>query len=721
MATNLIISDSLAGFDDSTGYMDVATIQEIHTLNPKDVMLTTATATVAAKLILAEGTNNGTNKITVTIPASLASDYTFTLPSSGGTNGYALTTNGSGVTSWTALASGDALTANPLSQFAATTSLQLKGVITDETGSGSLVFADSPALITPDLGTPSTLVGTNITGTANSLNIGGNAATVTTNANLTGHITSTGNATVLGSFTKAQLDAAVSDGDVVFAGTIADSDVNFTDITTGNFSTTKHGYVPKGTNTGNFLKDDGTWAAVAGSGDMILASVQTNSGVKTFLDTTLGMRNVADTFTSTFTNVNTAARTYTLPDVTGTLLTSADVLTFKTIAISGQSDVVADSLTDTLTLIAGSNITLTTSAGGDSITITGSAGGSLADADYGDITVSGAGTVWTVDNDVVTYAKMQNVSATDKILGRSTAGAGDVEEITCTATGRSILDDASVSAVRTTLGLAIGTDVQAYDADLTTLSTSFTSPTTTVGASLALLEGTNNGTNKLLLKAPDTLAADYTLTFPADDGTANQLLKTNGSGTLSWTAAPLYDVENQLANVSAEYHWTSHPPAWHTNLLFTYVNTLIYYFPFVAPRDMTMTAFTTYASTSSGASNWRFGLYSNNASTNKPDAKLVEGNHTTIATGTASPTASYSLVGGTVYWIASRNHQNSRACVGGNIGMRSLKGNTTRLYITVGYSETNVTDALPATATAGAELTLGYGLNTAHPCVGLIV
>lgn len=59
---------------------------------------------------------------------------------------------------------GDALTTNPLSQFAATTSLQLKGVISDETGSGALVFATSPALVTPDLGTPSAGTLTNCTG-----------------------------------------------------------------------------------------------------------------------------------------------------------------------------------------------------------------------------------------------------------------------------------------------------------------------------------------------------------------------------------------------------------------------------------------------------------------------------------------------------------------------------------------------------------------------------
>lgn len=66
-----------------------------------------------------------------------------------------------------------------LAQFSATTSLELAGVMTDETGTGSLVFANSPTLVTPNLGTPSALVGTNITGTAAGLSIGGNAATAT--------------------------------------------------------------------------------------------------------------------------------------------------------------------------------------------------------------------------------------------------------------------------------------------------------------------------------------------------------------------------------------------------------------------------------------------------------------------------------------------------------------------------------------------------------------
>lgn len=53
--------------------------------------------------------------------------------------------------------------------------------------------------------------------------------------------------------------------------------------------------------------------------------------------------------------------------VTGT--NTGDQLTFKTISVSGQSDVVADTTTDTLTLVAGTNITMTTDASTDSVTI----------------------------------------------------------------------------------------------------------------------------------------------------------------------------------------------------------------------------------------------------------------------------------------------------------------------------------------------------------------
>jgi hypothetical protein len=62
---------------------------------------------------------------------------------------------------------GDALTTNPLSQFASTTSAQLATVLSDETGSGNAVFSTSPTLTTPILGVASA-TSVSLTGTAGS-------------------------------------------------------------------------------------------------------------------------------------------------------------------------------------------------------------------------------------------------------------------------------------------------------------------------------------------------------------------------------------------------------------------------------------------------------------------------------------------------------------------------------------------------------------------------
>jgi hypothetical protein len=150
-------------------------------------------------MIVTDGAGAGAAVALATPTVNLASGVTGTLPVANGGTG--ITSFGSGVATWLGTPS----------------SANLAAAVTDETGSGALVFATSPTLVTPALGTPSALVGTNITGTAAGLTAGN----VTTNANLTGAVTSVGNATSLGSFSSANLAGALTDetgsGAAVFA------------------------------------------------------------------------------------------------------------------------------------------------------------------------------------------------------------------------------------------------------------------------------------------------------------------------------------------------------------------------------------------------------------------------------------------------------------------------------------------------------------------------
>lgn len=88
------------------------------------------------------------NEFTADATPDAATDYVMTYDASAGTHKKVLLSNlpaSSGA--------GNALTSNPLSQFASTTSAQLATVISDETGSGALVFGTSPTLSNPIVGT----------------------------------------------------------------------------------------------------------------------------------------------------------------------------------------------------------------------------------------------------------------------------------------------------------------------------------------------------------------------------------------------------------------------------------------------------------------------------------------------------------------------------------------------------------------------------------------
>jgi hypothetical protein len=180
----------------------------------------------------------------------------------------------------------------------------------------------------------------------------------------------------------------------------------------------------------------------------------------------INFKNAANTFTSFFTNSNTAARTYTFPDRTGTIADDTDITgaknranhtgtqlasTVSDFAAAALAAAPAETATTVGTLISGS-AAKATPVDADAIAISDSAASNilkkltfanlktyLFGLFSGDVTVNATG-VTAIGTNKVTNAQLAQV-ATQTFKGRTTASTGNVEDLT-------------VAQVKTMLGIS---------------------------------------------------------------------------------------------------------------------------------------------------------------------------------------------------------------------------------------------------------------------------
>ncbi|MGV8946330.1 MAG: beta strand repeat-containing protein [Lutibacter sp.] len=257
------------------------------------------------------------------------------------------------------------------------TSSSLSTALTNETGTGAVVFATSPTLVTPALGTPTALVGTNITGTATGLTSGN----VTTNANLTGPITSVGNATSVAAQTGTGSTFVMNTSPTLVTPNIGTPSAGVATNLTGTAAGLTSGNVTTNANLTGPVTSTGNATAIANS--VITNAMLANGAVTNLLGTNTGDQTIILTGDVTGSGTGSFAAT-----IASNAVILAKFQQIATNSLLGRSTAATGNVE---VIMVGSGLTLSagtlTAAGGSGWSLTGNAS-----------TVDGTNFIGTTDN-----------------------------------------------------------------------------------------------------------------------------------------------------------------------------------------------------------------------------------------------------------------------------------------------------------------------------------